>query len=532
MGELDEFVVGVDGHVTVTRHREGSTIKCSCAGRIASKGVAAAVSMTQREAYLIAVAIVERIATGNALGVGGDAADGVGAILNRRAYRVDSLDSDIVARLNSAGSLALGGIVSTVVKVVGVIAVADGGAVAGEGRAVVVANPCLTVFKLGRRIKAVGDGERATVPTHETTTTGRAVGGEQLAIEHAACDFQCAAIVLGHESAMGTFTALTAQDVNADATVLDFYRTPHAGNKTGGIRAGCTDSTIHMQVLDGGADGVAEEGVAAVGASVAVKGDGVTTAIERAADVMIVAARHTSHGDVFVQLHGLADEAVVGVIVLQHIAEHAPALGTVDGVLIGSRLLDVGRIGGEGCRHGDVLGGHGEGTVGDGHVAAGIAADQIARIGAAAERDAGSAKAIVLAAEAVVAISANGDVVGNNTDGIDAAGFGLVVLGVSILVLCEEGQAGSVVVVAPCIVCSVGKNIRTLAHNSTLAVERASVARVLNTANGGIDKVLVDTRAKIKPTHESAADTCSANGGAADDVSLERRPVAIEIVAH
>ena len=320
--------------------------------------------MTQREAYLIAVAIVERIAAGDALGVGGDATDGVHTIVavtaGGRAYRADSLDSDIFARLNSAGSLALGGIVSTVVKVAGVIAVADGGAVAGEGRAVVVANPCLTVFKLGRRIKAVGDGERATVPTHETTTTGRAVGGEQLAIEHAACDFQCAAIVLGHESAMGTFTALTAQDVNADATVLDFHRTAHAGNKTGGIRAGCTDSTIHMQVLNGGTYGVAEEGVAAVGFSVSVEGDGVTTAIERAADVMIVTSSHTSHGDVFVQLHGLADEAVVGGIVLQHIAEDTPALGTVDGVLIGSRLLDVGRVGGEGCRHGDIAGWHGE----------------------------------------------------------------------------------------------------------------------------------------------------------------------------
>ena len=223
---------------------------------------------------------------------------------------------------------------------------------------------------------------------------------------------------------MGTVTALTAQDVNADATVLDFHRTPHAGNKTGGIRAGCTDSTIHMQVLNGGTYGVAEEGVAAVGFSISVEGDGVTTAIERAADVMVVAARHTSHGDVFVQLHGLADEAVVVGIVLQHVAEDTPALGTVDGVLIGSRLLDEGRIGGEGCRHGDVLGRHGKDAVGDGHIGTGIAADQIAcGSSATAERDTGSAMTKVLVAKAVVTISANGDVAGSDTDGIDTAGF-------------------------------------------------------------------------------------------------------------
>ena len=177
---------------------------------------------------------------------------------------------------------------------------------------------------------------------------------------------------------------------------------------------------------------VAERGdvlLVAVGPSGAVaKGQCVLLSVEGAEEFMAAAACHTgdrvlSRADVRVQLHGLADEAVVGGIVLQHIAEDTPALGTVDGVLIGSRLLDVGGVGGEGCRHGDVLGGHGEGAVGDGHVGTGIAADQIARIGAAAERDAGSAMAIVLAAKAVVTISANSDVAGNDTDGIDTAGF-------------------------------------------------------------------------------------------------------------
>ena len=87
-------------------------------------------------------------------------------------------------------------------------------------------------------------------------------------------------------------------------------------------------------------------------------------------------------------------------------------------------------------------------------------------------------------------------------------------------------------VVAPCKVVRVVRNSITLAHNSTLTVERTCVARVLNTANGGIDKVLVDAIAIIKTAHESAADTCSANGDATDDVSFERRPVAVVIVAH
>ena len=114
---------------------------------------------------------------------------------------------------------------------------------------------------------------------------------------------------------------------------------------------------------------VAERGdvlLVAVGPSGAVaKGQCVLLSVEGAEEFMAAAACHTgdrvlSRADVRVQLHGLADEAVVVGIILQHVAEHAPALGTVDGVLIGSRLLDVGRVGGEGCRHGDIAGWHGE----------------------------------------------------------------------------------------------------------------------------------------------------------------------------
>ena len=148
--------------------------------------------MTQREARLIAVAVVERIATGNALGVCRNATDCVGAILNRRAYGANGLDGDVFARRNAAGRLALGR-----AERAGVVAIGDSCTITRESGAGVTGSYhdlFLTVLSIddGGFVEAIGDGERATVPTYETSAI---VGScrtrsQQFAIEHAAIDAQ------------------------------------------------------------------------------------------------------------------------------------------------------------------------------------------------------------------------------------------------------------------------------------------------------------------------------------------------------
>ena len=76
---------GIDGNVGVGHgQRVGILRSCECAvvaGSVAAEGVAGAVGMAQREAHLVAAAVVERgslaYGAGDAVGVGGDAADGV-----------------------------------------------------------------------------------------------------------------------------------------------------------------------------------------------------------------------------------------------------------------------------------------------------------------------------------------------------------------------------------------------------------------------------------------------------------------------
>ncbi len=79
--------------------------------------------------------------------------------------------------------------------------------------------------------------------------------------------------------------------------------------------------------------------------------------VERAAEVVVRAARHARDGvlqrtDIVVQFHCLAAEAVVGGVVLQRIAEHAPAHSTPDGVRVVAVVGKVGR--GQGHVVGDI----------------------------------------------------------------------------------------------------------------------------------------------------------------------------------
>ena len=59
---------------------------------------------------------------------------------------------------------------------------------------------------------------------------------------------------------------------------------------------------------------------------------------------MAVRARHTGDGDVLAQLHRLATEESLAVVSSKPVAEHTPARGRANGVLIGGAGVEVARV--------------------------------------------------------------------------------------------------------------------------------------------------------------------------------------------
>ena len=159
---------------------------------------------------------------------------------------------------------------------------------------------------------------------------------------------------------MDAVAADTALDADARAAVADGDVAVLVGDNACGVHAGGLDGAVDVQVLNRAAVHVAEGGHAVFAAAVA-DGEGVAAAIEGALEFMASRARHAGDGDVVVETDGLAAGAVVGDIVGQQVAEHAPALGGVDGVLVAA-LGEVHRVGDE--RDGDVVVGHDEGGTG------------------------------------------------------------------------------------------------------------------------------------------------------------------------
>ncbi len=144
----------------------------------------------------------------------------------------------------------------------------------------------------------------------------------------------------------GVDSTFCAVDVCLDVAVRHADVAALQGYESCGVAVvvGC-DGAHHVEVAYDGRSlsrctlHVAEGSAVVVGGGVA-EGQRVAAAVERAAEVMVVAARHARDGDVVAKLHRLAAEAVVGVVVQQGVAERVPAVGVSDGVLVGAAFRD------------------------------------------------------------------------------------------------------------------------------------------------------------------------------------------------
>ena len=179
-----------------------------------------------------------------------------------------------------------------------------------------------------------------------------------------------------HKPTVGAVAADAAVDDDAAAAVLNVHRAPKLADEARGVLGRGVDVARDVKVPDGGGDVVhiayiAERGnillvFIAVGAAV-VEGQRLAVTVEGAAEVVFARACPACDGDVRAELDGLAGEAVPGVVVVEAVAEHAPARGGVDGVFVIAGLLEVRGIGAKRRADGHGVGGHGELIVGDGH---------------------------------------------------------------------------------------------------------------------------------------------------------------------
>ena len=253
---------GIDGNVGVGHgQRVGILRSCECAvvaGSVTVKQVACRyIGMAQCQIHCVAAAVVERgglaYGTGDALGVGGDAADGIGSVLDGRAYGADGPDGDVIASGDGARCLALEGCTEGA----GVVAVGDGGRCATvEGAAGIVARAShhlgLVAFNGGGGVEAVADG--AVAPSNEAGAVagGRLarVDGEQLAVEHAARNGARAGDY-GHDAAVGAVALDAAVDGDAADAVADAGRALHDAYQSGGVLTVGADGAGSGATADG-----------------------------------------------------------------------------------------------------------------------------------------------------------------------------------------------------------------------------------------------------------------------------------------
>ena len=278
------------------------------------------------EAHLVSVAGVKRTVIHDARAVAGDAADVIfGGITGH-------LHEDTFDRGDAVGLLAL-----RRAKRLGVVAVVKCAAVvAAEGGSGVDAGLAWAQGNLGGGIEAVADGDGAVVIAYEAGTKGGAVGGEQTAVEDAAIDGE-RVVVDCHDATVGAVALFAAVDDDTAAAVADADGAILAAGDAAGEFVGGVDVSVHMEAVDVGAVLEVAEGRGVflsdgVFGSAVGNGQRVDLAVEGTHEVVVVAARHAGDGDVGGEFHGLADETVVGVVVLQGVAEIIPFRGVVDEV--------------------------------------------------------------------------------------------------------------------------------------------------------------------------------------------------------
>ena len=200
----------------------------------------------------------------------------------------------------------------------------------------------------GDAAHAVGDAGRVL---HDADHSGGvlAVGGNG-ATDGAAADGQRASIVrLADEASgievIGVVGALGAVDVYHGVAVSHIYIAALQGDESCRMAEVFSGDVGHdVQVLDDGVVGfagalhVAEGGAVVVGGGV-VEGQRIVLPVEGAAEVVAVCACHAAYLNVRAEFHGLAAEAVVGAIVVEHVAEVGPVVHATD--KIGAAVVGV-----------------------------------------------------------------------------------------------------------------------------------------------------------------------------------------------
>ena len=387
VGPVDGGEADCDGHVLIGHGERIGIFRAaerSCAGGVAAVRVAfgcAGGGVRERQTHLVAAAVVFHVAKlQSAATVGRDATD---VVLGSIAGEGNSVNGDVITCCDGAAHVTVvilvgmvnvcgvvGGVVGAVAEVVGVVAVVGIYLVAGKGGTRRVQDG-----DLGGNEEAVADFCPAFAIAEEAAD---AVGGgaEQAAVEHAAGDGERAATMYAYDAAVAAGAIDGAVDGGADGAVLDADVAPAAADETAGELLVGSDGARDVQVADGsgavglvagvglGVADVAEGGDVlrgSVGDAVAADIDGqrVAVAVEGAAEVVLAAARHACDGilrraDVVAELHRLAAEAVVGVVVVEAVAEDVPARGGVDGVRAVAVDGEVGGVGGAAEGHGGI----------------------------------------------------------------------------------------------------------------------------------------------------------------------------------
>ena len=381
-GPVDDGEADCDGHVLIGHGERIGIFRAaerSCAGRVAVLVACGSVTTAVRECetHLVTTASVEVAAVLDARRVSCDATDvvfgGIASICHGDVLACrDAAGSNAVVPLSGAycAVVQIRFIIGAVAEVVGVVAVVGIYLVAGEGGAAVV---LYGDFRRGEE-RVIDFCPAFSIADEAADGVGRCA--EQTAVEQAAGDGERAALLYADDAAVGVVAADGAGDGGADGAVVDADGAPAAADETAGELLVGSDGARDVQVAEGsgavslvagvglGVADVAEGGDVlrgSVGDVVAADIDGqrVALSVEGAAEVVLAAARHACDGilrraDVVAELHGLAAEAVVGVVVVEAVAEDVPARGGVDGVRAVAVDGEVGGVGGAAEGHGGI----------------------------------------------------------------------------------------------------------------------------------------------------------------------------------
>ena len=296
----------VDGYVGV-RHSERIGIfraaERSCAGGVLVEGISSLVAVAKRQAHLVAAAGIIHVIILDARRVSCDATDAVFGTCT------ETVDGHILTCRDAMACLAL-----RVAEGLGVVAVGDVGAVAGEGGAVVVFVGFNGMLAFGDGcwcIEAVADIDRAAAPAYEAAAiVGQIRYGANHAVEQATLNGDRAAAG-GGESAVVAVADDTADDGDAAAAVADGYVIVVPAYESRSAFVGGGDGARGVQARNRCPADIAERsGVFAHADNVDV--ERIVVAVEMAAEGVVARAHHRRDADAGAQLEVLVAIALAG----------------------------------------------------------------------------------------------------------------------------------------------------------------------------------------------------------------------------